>query len=312
MAKLITSDNFDKYAPSSWSLSFTDMEQSVLYAEREYLLPILGQATLTELKTALDGTPGTEQAALIEYCREAVGRFAFYEYAPEGQVIIDGRGINITDDDTRKVASDSKVQQLTQSLRKKGYRALEAALNYLESQKATFTTWASSAERTAERSLFVSSADIMGLYTDIGQPASRLMYIKTLPALRRQQDMIEEALTTTQYSEYSTNWTANTISGLSSAKQTEFTNIQKAISILAWCDQHRTLADYAEEIGLGVTGMDDRLLETMRTSGQYYLARVTEGANTKSKADYDADGDYDFDDIADHRVQDLDKGDLIA
>jgi hypothetical protein len=147
---------------SAFAISFElDNIQSFLDdAERQYLLPRLGQETLSELletkKAGLDSK--SPQKKLLHLAQKAVLGFAFGEYSAFGALQIQDAGISVLSRDNFRPASDSKLVELRKQCIRAGFEALEAMITFLEHHLAIFGAYAASSERKQNRASFICSA----------------------------------------------------------------------------------------------------------------------------------------------------------
>ncbi|MGI4873371.1 MAG: DUF6712 family protein [Janthinobacterium lividum] len=165
-----------------------NVEPDLRVAEREHLRPVLGPALYNELTALSDADVETELATaassrggLLRLVHEALANLGLLEYLPLNQLQINDAGVYVTSGGSRPF--QWQIDQLTASLRRKGYNALEAVLEYLEAHAADFPAWTSSLAYQQARELLIASAAEFTRHYDIA--GSRLTYQALLPVLRK-------------------------------------------------------------------------------------------------------------------------------
>ncbi len=115
-------------------------------AEKRYLLPVLGNAFMTEIKTAMvSGTLTAAQAGAVEECRLALANWAIRHALPHFGLVLGADGmVTIQSADGINSASRSgdAINQLWISLNEMGTYYLNTLRSYLDAHRADLPTWA--------------------------------------------------------------------------------------------------------------------------------------------------------------------------
>lgn len=111
------------------------------------------------LTAAAASSPSAKMAELLPYVKACMAKFMMLLWIPEGAVNIDDNGITVFRNDKLQPASDAKIEDLKQKYASEGYAALEALLEYLETNKAEtdFVTWKDNAYTTYHDYLIVDA-----------------------------------------------------------------------------------------------------------------------------------------------------------
>jgi len=126
---------------------------------------------------------------------EALANLGLLEYLPLNQLQINGAAVYVVSGGSRPF--QWQIDQLTASLRRKGYNVLEAVLTYLEAHATGFPAWTTSAAAVQARELLIPSATEFTHHYDIG--GSRLTYQVLLPLMRKVERFDLEAMLSADY-----------------------------------------------------------------------------------------------------------------
>ncbi|TDB60106.1 DUF6712 family protein, partial [Arundinibacter roseus] len=154
----------------------------VQQAEMLYILPAIGQELYDELSEAQ--TLSDKQRTLLDWLRMAIAEYA--------DLLGGMRLVLHTSDAGKQAPSGANMQSpgkwMIVAARKeainKADMALEQALQYLESNKANFTTWKNSLSFTLSKELFIGSATEMTAYFPAARH-SRRIYLALRDYLRK-------------------------------------------------------------------------------------------------------------------------------
>jgi hypothetical protein len=182
--------------------SFENLEPDLRLAEREKLRPVLGPALHNDLSALSDADidaaladPADVQGGLLRLVHEALANLGLLEYLPLNQLQIGDGGVYVTSGGSRPF--QWQIDQLSASLRRKGYNALEAILAYLEAHASDFPAWTTSAAAVQARELLIPSATEFTKHYDIGD--SRLTYQALLSVMRKVERFDLEACLSAEY-----------------------------------------------------------------------------------------------------------------
>lgn len=137
------------------SIMENDTEQSII-------LPIIGDALLTELQVAVTADDGASLNAtktkLLACVRYVVAQHAMLQFVPLGRVTFSKVGITVTLTDTERSASAEQIYDVKKQLEMNISGGIERLYSFLESNKGALDTWVSSAAFTLQRCNFINSA----------------------------------------------------------------------------------------------------------------------------------------------------------
>ena len=157
----------------SKGLRFASVEAPLRNAFEMFLRPLLGDELITDLESyyaASDADP--KQKRLLQLAQRANALLAFWYDYNEMQVLIDDNGTKRLESGDVKTPYKYQEQALRNGWKEKGFNALDDLLNYLESEKATFTHYNSASTKT---SLVRSAAEVDNYYYING---SRIIFLR--------------------------------------------------------------------------------------------------------------------------------------
>ncbi len=135
-------------------LVFEAIQSFVDDAETNHIIPAIGYAFYDKLR---EDFLTEKQERALKMLRKAVANFAIHYYVAFGSVQIAETGIMVKRDANNLPASDKKVYQLRTQSRADAYKALEAAIVYLESNQADFTEYVADVAHANNRSLYINT-----------------------------------------------------------------------------------------------------------------------------------------------------------
>lgn len=145
------------------SLKLESLEATIYETARRHLTPWLGQ-TFYEYLVAGAGLSGAE-TALLPFVKRPLAILTMYEWSKVGAIEMGESGMHRIESDTRKSAYRYQEREYKEDALEKGYNALEILLKQLDANKASFTTWAASAEGLAHRTPLLNYAADFRLLT---------------------------------------------------------------------------------------------------------------------------------------------------
>ena len=154
MIQLIeNADDLTKYLPLNKGFDYALLEADVDDALRDYVLPYLSREQFDASKISTDA----KHVELISIVKKSAYNLALASWLPMGKVLISESGIQAGVDKERQASSEDKADAIS-SAKKKGLRAIEQMLEFLEANAATFTDWAASEAFTVINGSFLRSA----------------------------------------------------------------------------------------------------------------------------------------------------------
>ena len=150
---------FKKYVSVNTNLEIDSIAPSISYAIDMYIIPAVGEAQLSTLEVAYNANSLTpSQTYLLEKIQPALANFSFYEYIPMAEVQVSESGIIRHENNQYKTAYQNQVKTLRQTTKEVAYNYVEALLEFLEGNEASFPQWVSSSAYTKNKQLFINTA----------------------------------------------------------------------------------------------------------------------------------------------------------
>lgn len=249
MALLKNSEELRAFVPFTVANNFPTLDSFFQRAEQDLISPAIGPEALADVNAKYAAnTSDPIHKELIRLIQGAVAWYGTMLYIPIGQLQISDAGIRINVNDQFKQAFDWQVDNLEQSCANAADSYLEAALDYLEKNKATFTAWAASSTYTNSRQFFVHSATMLNDLAGVALP--RRIFRKVIAEIRKVQfNQILPSLGTGLYDELVTQWLAGTVSS-NNKKLLDF--IQPAMAQLAVAKAVSSLTLEFSDLGISV------------------------------------------------------------
>lgn len=182
---LKTIEEFKKYVAVNFGLEIESLEGYIQEAERQHLVPVLGQVEYDALVAAYVADPQTltpAQEALLPHVQRMLAGFAYLAYLPIGNVQVSDAGIHRTENDHQKSAWQWQVRELRTSIGESAFRALEALLGFLWAHPADYPDWNGSAEKAHYLRHFLNTSREFSRHFDL-QDSARL-YFRLRPTLQ--------------------------------------------------------------------------------------------------------------------------------
>lgn len=156
-------------------------------AEREYLVPVLGEAFYQELVTAAHAeSPTAAELAALAVCRRASAWFAFTQAILDLSIQVGamGPGEPVDKDGafpfSRKWVTEAAKRQAFRN----GLQRLEEAGQFLENNAATYPSWKNSEAYTIRKELFIPSPTVLNEYIPCNR-CSRAVYTRLRPLIEQ-------------------------------------------------------------------------------------------------------------------------------
>lgn len=253
---LKNAEDLRKFVPFTVATSFDLLDTYFERAVTDFVRPALGPEGWADVKAKYDAnTSDPIYKELIRLLQGAIAWHGTRNYIPVGQLQISDAGVRINVDDHFKQAFEWQIDNLDESCANAADSYLEAALAYLEQEKATFTAWAASSTYTESRQFFVNSATMLNDLAGVALP--RRIFRKVVPEIRKVQFAdVYTALGKDQYLEVRSQWLAGTVSN----NNKELLNfIQPALAMLAVAKAVSSLT--IEFSDLGITSSTNTILK---------------------------------------------------
>lgn len=158
-------------------LYFDAIQSFVDDAETNHVIPAIGYGLHDRLRET--GLTDKETRALT-MLQKAVANFAIHYYVAFGSVRINETGIIVKKDSNYLPASDKKTYQLRTQSRADGFRALEAAVTYLELNQADFGAYTADAAHLKNRSLYTNTTEEFSQGFDINGNAELFYRLRSV------------------------------------------------------------------------------------------------------------------------------------
>lgn len=191
MALFKDEHTFGKYVEVSANIPFERLLPSIRVAEAKLTREILGSAQYAALHTAYQ-TASSENALtnnelnLLEAVRPAIANYTMALAIPRLQITLSGAGVHIQSDDKKKTAFAWQIKQGVDSFNIAGDFAADTLLDFLETNKATYTLWASSSNYTIFKECFINTTALYDSIRNIGM--SRRVFMALRPSMKYIQD----------------------------------------------------------------------------------------------------------------------------
>lgn len=194
MSIIDTTSKLKKYLPVTGTFSIDNVLPFVDDAQEKYMRRYLGAKLIQELDAFVnDGTvpvwTGISTALVTAYitrllpmAQNAVTAFAFFLATPTLDVKITDSGFAVISNNSNLVpASAERVKKFRESIEETGFARVETMLLFLEENKTSYPSWASSDACTLSSRNLVNSTEVFDAILDINQ--SRLTFQKLRPEL---------------------------------------------------------------------------------------------------------------------------------
>jgi hypothetical protein len=186
-----TAQDFAEFVPIGKEMDsgFTKLPAQIHTAQMTFLVKEIGSAFLTELLTAyLDGTPSVAQAQAILRIQAPLANYTTYLFLPKHKLQIDSQGVRVNENQEQKDAKPFDMNQALEAYLRDAYTGIEQVLEYLEANKASYSTWASSKEYTAFSKATIRTCTELEQATGI--PVTRRLFRFIKPHISRCENQL--------------------------------------------------------------------------------------------------------------------------
>jgi hypothetical protein len=153
-----TTAEIQQFAPINGEVNFASLKSSIITAERECIIPAIGQSLYDTLNTAYAAnTLTTPQTNLLAVIQQSLACYAIYAQTPLSEVNFTDGGTRREETNTSKSAYQYQVTNLRKELLRQADLHLEYLLGYLETNRTDFPTWTSSTQFLRYRGLFIKT-----------------------------------------------------------------------------------------------------------------------------------------------------------
>lgn len=181
-----------KYVGINVNNSFDTIKGALADAEMMFIIPVLGQELYDLLNDRYSkNNLNEDEQAIFPLLQNAIVKFAYAIYSPEGQIQITDKGYQIASSDHYKQAFEWMVNRADQAFLQKAYVALESLVKKMiyvignDSQK--FNGWLNSPEHNRFFGHFINYSDEFSTYRKIN---GRQTYLAMLDSLADVEDEI--------------------------------------------------------------------------------------------------------------------------
>lgn len=179
MKKLIIDiGQMQPYIRFAGTLEYPAISPYISQAETQYLVDVLGQPLLDDLRTYVNASPFSKVTVtedLLEQVRMPLSHFAFFNALPTLDLLLSNTGLVVSSSNNFAPASAARVDNLKKSLLANGYLGLETLLRFLELNKTKYTKWAQGEAYTEHYKFLLRDATDFDNYVFINK--SRLIWM---------------------------------------------------------------------------------------------------------------------------------------
>lgn len=256
MALFKNTTEIKNYISVNVSTNIDSVMPYIKQAEQMFIIPLLSQGEYDALNTAYNSlNPLTsDQQALLEKIQMPLINLAYLLYSPVLAVHISDSGIHTTKTENKTTAFQYQTDELAKSFLNIGNTGLDMMLEFLESKKNIFTSWAASSAYTVYKECFINTAkdfSVLGL-VEIGN--SRLRFLAMKAIMKRVEAFrIKSIICTDLFAELKTQIEAGTVTA---ANQFLLDLIRPAVANLTFAAAIPKLSVLITEKGISVFNND--------------------------------------------------------
>ncbi len=182
-----------EFLPVSSSSDFDSVAPHILNAERDYLVPVIGNAMYDELEEFYEAeTPVTptevqqKTTELLRLVQSAVIHISYWIGFDLLNAHISDGGFKRTESTSVKGLFKYQEENLKSYFRTNGFNCLDKVLNYLETNSTDFGEFSASPASTLIKSVFIPTTDIFNEIVFINK--SRLTFLRMKPHMQLIED----------------------------------------------------------------------------------------------------------------------------
>ena len=173
---------------SGWmniNYEFDNLSSSIVLSVN-FIIDVVGQAVydlaITHYESAEYGTGGTEIIKrldlLVKYVQVPLWYFAFNDYMPFAQVLIDNDGIHVVKEEGRTAAYKYLTDSISHSTLQHAYNYSDILINFLDANKTHFTQWTDSDQFKESKTLFFNIAKDFSKYFNINNSSYFFIHLR--------------------------------------------------------------------------------------------------------------------------------------
>lgn len=185
MALIKTIEEVKKFAGITNATKMASLLPDFNDVEELHISAILGNSLynlLDSMYNSPSGVSGLYQKLLFK-CQKALVNIALEQYSSLAQLDFSDTGIRQIEDSTFKAPKQWQIDDLREYFYKKGYRAVDELLQFLEENKAVFTSWVNDSKAyTINKKFIVSDTTSFQEFYDIKD--SRTTFIALQPTMK--------------------------------------------------------------------------------------------------------------------------------
>ena len=174
---IIDVSQMQPYVRFAKTLEIDNVAPYISQAEEQYLLDILGEPLMEELRLYVNASPFVLKATteeLLDKVRMPLSQFAFLQALPTLDLLLSSTGLMVGSSNNLVPASAARVDNLKKSLIANGYLGLEILLRFLEVKKTTYPEWLTGAGYADHFKFLLRDATDFDTYVFINK--SRLLW----------------------------------------------------------------------------------------------------------------------------------------
>jgi hypothetical protein len=155
-----TTDSLQDYINISSSMKMETVKPSILFAQREYIQPLLG-ATVIERLTSEDGNlSGLEviDQTLLDIVKPPLVRLGFLEAVDELDVTVSAGGFKVAKGEHQEIASQHRVSKFKEQLFRKSQKDLDRLIDFLIDNEEAIEEYDGSNEALKLKTGFLANA----------------------------------------------------------------------------------------------------------------------------------------------------------
>jgi hypothetical protein len=154
-----TIEEFKDHVSVNESMAIESLNPDIRRAEKEYLIPYIGQDQYDDLEQLYqDGDMLEKHERLIEYCRDVVAMFTMHNYLPLQQLQMSDIGVHIHSTDSQKTAWQWQIDDLDEKyFLRLGYTAIDCLMEMMETYIEDYPLWAESDNYKANKNLIINT-----------------------------------------------------------------------------------------------------------------------------------------------------------
>jgi hypothetical protein len=238
-------------------------------AQELYVLPVIGQEIITVLE---GGSLDSEQTKALGYLQKALANYMVYEMADLSTVKVGAHGFQEAIGENQTQVRQWVLFNSKQKALHKADQFLDAALAYMEANKASFSEWTGSDSYTEFKTLLLPTTDVMHQYVSINK--SRRTFQKLRPHLEAvEQSHISPALGKSLFDKIKADHLAGT---LATPYAELLPMVQKAIAHLSMAEGAVSLPLNFEASGIKVVSTSDGIKAKAETHEKQLNTFITQ------------------------------------